>query len=410
MDPITLAIIAALATSGTIGTAAGAIALYRAIERAGFPKTTPSGKPIMYERLPPEEIAIQMARRVVITHTLITVGHDRTGQKAVGERIIGHRKVGERKVGERVVSHRVVGHRKVGERQIGEEQVGERTVGYRWKESRIPADRVRLRAIRGLEEYHRRLPAELLLPPDMQELRILTGEAQVLAFERRLPIIKPIMVPIMEDMTEPVTEPVVEPVMEDVMEPVTETIWEPVYEPVTRKKTHGVYMLIDYSQSARVGLIGSIGRYSRPGHPWRGKLSDQATVETLKRCEQEGIPFYCRAFHSEALRLFTWRPGDPPGNVMAYLNGCRHGGTEIAVAIETAIGDLTGEGLDSADLMLHTDGEDNLDESLRRRLDQANVRLHVQLYGVENETLRRLAHTWSLCPTNRYLSQVVTNS
>lgn len=409
MDPLTLAALIALGASGAIGGTAGAVALYRAIIKAGFPKTTPAGEPITYERFSVKEMAKEMARRVVITHTLITVGREQTGKKAVGERVIRQEKTGERQVDEKVVGHRITGYQKVGEEKVGEKQVDERVVNHRWEESPVPADRVHLRPIRGLHEAHRRPASELLLPDDIQEMRMITGRAPVLVFQRRVPVMEPVMEDIMEDVLQPITEPVTEPIMEDIMVDVTETIWEPVYEPITRKRTHGVYLLIDYSNSTRTYLMDTTQGVVR-GYPWRGKLSDQAAQRVFERCKEEGIPFFCRAFHHEAESLFSWRPGDPEDGLKTYFRRCDTGGTDIAHAIECAIHDLTAEGLDSADLMIHTDGEDqNLSSALRRRLDQVNVRMHVQLYGVENETLRRLAHTWSLCPTENYISQVVTN-
>ncbi|NQV88773.1 MAG: hypothetical protein HQ488_00420 [Parcubacteria group bacterium] len=345
-----------------------------------------------------------MARRVVITHTLITIGQKVTGQRAVRDEVVDRVKTGRQiQVDTRVVDQRIVEYRKTGEqKQVGERQVGEEVVRVEWKESPIPADRIRLRSIRGLHEAHRRRPSEMLLPEDLQEMRILTGRAQVLTHDRRVEIMGPVMVPVMEDVLEPVWEDVTEPVMDDEWKDVIETIWEPIHEPITRKRKHAVYLLMDCSYSM----------YSRAGGgaAWRMRLLRRVAHAVLERCVQEGVPFFCRGFDSEVYPLFTWTPGTPVEGLDKYIKSFSQQGTKISAAINVAIDDLLTAGVDTADLMIHTDGQDNeLSQSLRRRLDSANVRMHVQLYGVENETLRGLAHTWSLSPTKNYISQVVEN-
>lgn len=399
MDPITIAAIALLGSSGTIGGIAGAVKLWHIIQRAGFPKHAPDGTPITYEQLSPKEIAQEMAQRIVITHTLITVGQVQTGKRAVGEEVSHYETKWVRTGERRKVDERIVGYKKVGEREIGRKKVDERVAYERWVESPVPADRVRLRAIRGLHEIHQRVPAELVYPDEMQEMRILMGDAQVLVYQRRDPVMEDVTVPVTEDVLEPEIEEIFEDVKKPVQVPVMRTKWQPVFEPKTRKRKHAVYLLLDFSNSMFMLL---------QGNPWRGKLELKAAQEIFQRCVEESITFLCRTFTHKISDLYRWDPSIDPSTFMEFLNNCETGGTDIPNALNVAISDLRAQGVDSADLMLHTDGEDDtLSWAVRQQLNAYKIRLHVQLYGVDNESLRTLADSWSLCPAKRYLSQVI---
>ena len=108
----------------------------------------------------------------------------------------------------------------------------------------------------------------------------------------------------------------------------------------------------------------------------------------------------------------TWRRRNPHEALDDYLHSLNdQGGTEIAKAIKQAMNDIGHLGLDSADLMIHTDGEDeDLRTTIRRDLDDRLIRLHAQLYAQDNKALRQIAHTWSLSPSWQWISQVVDNS
>ena len=406
MDPITLSILFGLAAAGSgVAGSSGAVALKRLLERAFFPKKTPQGEQIVYEKIRSKKLmAAEMAQRMVITHTMIEVGRVQTGQKAVGERPTGRKvKSGRQlKKGERLASYQNRGVIKVGEYKVGERKVDERVVRHDLVEHPVPADRMGVRPIRGLHEAHRVLHTELILPTDLQELRILTGQAMVLAHFRRVPVMEDVMEPIMEDMMAPLLVPVMADVMEDEYVDEMETIWEAVYKPEYRRRNHAVYLLVDVSGSMETPILGNA---------WAGSLSWKAAEAIYARCVEEQIPFFCRAFDHLVYPLFSWKPGEPVEDLRAYLkdyNGS--GGTDINKIIRTAENDLSGQGLDSADMMIHTDGEDeHLSMDIRFRLNRKNIKLHAQLYGRDNKSLRMIAHTWSLSPSWQWISQVVEN-
>lgn len=257
------------------------------------------------------------------------------------------------------VVNEVVGHVPITARrvQVGVRKTGERAVGVRTEESPFYADDIDLRPIRDMSELPNLLPEELAQPPELFLARIATGDALVTAHLEHVPV------------------------------------YEDVHEPVWEERRRLIYVLRDRSGSMSGQGDGGQGKWRIP--VWRATLA-----ALVRRARREESLFIMRDFTDgifDAVRVTTDEEGEKLVRFLyAYLT---EGGTNIALAIQTAIADLSKESYDVADIVIVTDGEDQagLDPAkVRESLKAANTRLYAILLGANNDALRECADVYQI--------------
>jgi hypothetical protein len=253
----------------------------------------------------------------------------------------GSRKERFAKAVKSIISHISITHKRL---QVGTQTVGHRITGSQVEEVPWPAKEINIRQSRGPEDLHRRLPSERSLPSVIQMTRLVAGEALVSSYQEERPIKEPII--------------------------------QPVYE----HKELTVYLLLDRS--------GSMADKWKPAL-WKGVahgLLDQAMEAKARFLMREfdvGVTPLLQASDSEeAAAIHTRIDSIHPGN-----------GTVIKNAIEQAIVDCVEHELVEPEIMILTDGEDGSLNStnIRKKMDEAGIKLHAILVGTRNQTLREAA-------------------
>ncbi len=128
-------------------------------------------------------------------------------------------------------------------------------------------------------------------------------------------------------------------------------------------------------------------------------------VALFQRAIRESRKFYIRFFDALPHELQKLSPYSRPIqtlNILEYLGTVKaSGGTDITRAIATAIADFeSGKVRNTADLILITDGEDKLSENvLQGILRRVKVRLHTVMIGGDNNSLRKVSHSYMTAKT-----------
>lgn len=248
-----------------------------------------------------------------------------------------------------IASHVAFSRRRV---VVGHKTVGRRVVGHIAEESPYPADDIMIRPIGDLGEIPQMLPSERISDHTTQVVRSVTGQALVMAnIERR-----------------PVTEPIIEPIF--------------------REGKQVLYLLLDVSGS----MVGQ-----QYGGDWKMPLWRGVSIFLIRRAQKEHAAFLLRTFADDVSELEMAETEAAAKRVENLIRqqGDR-GGTNIGLALRTAIADIRREAYDQAELMILTDGEDDKFDasSVRQELDAANIKLHAVLLGTQNEALRRCADVY----------------
>ncbi len=343
MDPVTIGILMAL---GGIG---GAAAIHEIVRRMRGTGILPDGAnetdamPIP-EVLPTTETEEQRRAREEERRRL----EEEERQRALQEERSAEeaRKEAERRMAailERVTASIAFTSRRV---PVGMAKVGDRAVGMVCRESPVPANETRIRRIRDLTEIPLLLPVEYLEEDNGRWLeRLVTGDALVRVHVRH------------------------------------EQILEPIFEMQFEERVRAFYLLLDVSPSM----------YDNTG-AWRFPVWQSIVQSLVDRARAVQAPIFLRVFASNVRDLRRVLTPEEAIACKRYLRKVEKGnGTNIALAIRTAIRDFEKETYDTADICIVTDGEDNqgLDvEAIRATLGTARIRLHSTLLGANNEALR----------------------
>lgn len=147
-----------------------------------------------------------------------------------------------------------------------------------------------------------------------------------------------------------------------------------------------LYILLDVSGSMDTPMVNGL-----PRHVWaRG-----VTVNLLLKAVDGQAKYFLRTFDSRPHDLSqATTPAEADHLVDFILNSAfSGGGTNIEVAITTAINDIRTKGGDisQSEVLLISDGESPMDvDEIQRRLG-SDIRLHIVLLGNADSALRRIA-------------------
>jgi len=238
---------------------------------------------------------------------------------------------------------------------VGERKTGERFLGIKTEESMFPADGMEPRPMSTPAEMANLLPSELVFDDDILDARMASGEALVSAHVQKTAMV------------------------------------EPIYEPVYEERVRIVYVLLDVSPSM------FDPRYDGQ---WRPPVWKRVTASLLDRALETQAPFYLRQFDQHVRRKLRHAVTDEDGEALRKLiMGIESGdGTAIQRAVVKAIEDFSAWEYDQADIMMVSDGQDeeiNVPD-LRAALDEAGIKLHAIMLGIENETLRGLCDVYQI--------------
>jgi hypothetical protein len=242
---------------------------------------------------------------------------------------------------------------------VGRAKTGERFIGTRTEESPYPADGVDVRPIQSLGELPNLLPSEFAFDDDMIDARIASGQALVQTHTKNVPIM------------------------------------QAVYNPVYEDRIRIVYVLLDISPSMY---------QARYGGAWRPPVWKGITVRLLDKAVEFQAPFYLRQFDQHVRRklrtVVTPEEATKIKNLVLSLEG--GDGTDISKAIFKALADFSKWDYDQADIMIVTDGQDDGMETdkLRAALEEAGIKLHAIMLGVDNETLRQVCDVYQIIEPN----------
>lgn len=350
MDPVT---IVALLFLGGVGSAAAIEAMvrrYRLFRARSLPDDD-ADEEVIPDASPPESEDQRKARdeeqrRLEEEERLRLEEEDHQRRLLAEARAEEARKEAERRMAailERVTASIAFTSRRV---PVGMAKVGNRAVGIVCRESAVPANETRIRRIRDLSEIPLLLPVEHLEDDDGRWLeRLVTGDALVRVHVRH------------------------------------EQILEPVFEMQFEDRVRAFYLLLDVSPSM----------YDDEG-AWRYPIWQSIVQCLVDRAREVQAPIFLRVFADNVRDLRRVLTPEETVACKRYLRNVAKGsGTDIALAIRTAIKDFQRETYDTADICIVTDGEDNrgLDvEAIRLALGTARIRLHSTLLGANNDALR----------------------
>lgn len=240
---------------------------------------------------------------------------------------------------------------------VGTEVVGQKSLGFERQEVPWPADDINVRPMQDMSELDQVLPAELLADDDLALARIATGEVLIAA---------------------PVEE-------KELTEDEHRKIWKDV--------KHVLYVLLDISPSMYERREDEYGIV--PQDIWRPLV-----VALLERTVESGAIFMSRDFHGGISELRRAVNSEQARVLKGhFLAVSEENYTNIPRAIYKAIGDFTDEDHNQAEIVIITDGENNqgIDpDKMRRKLQEAGIKLHAILIGVNNDRLRQCA---DICQT-----------
>jgi hypothetical protein len=240
---------------------------------------------------------------------------------------------------------------------VGTRVVYEHAGGRREVEAEIPETGYLTRPIQGLDELPLLDPMELTLDDDILFERLATGSAMVVVPTTHVPIMR--------------------------------RVHRKVYE----EKVRVVYLLLDSS-----------GSMSSGHSPWKPPVWNGVMRRIISTAHNTQATIMLRLFSGNVGPLQRTDTGQVEASDLLRLveELDPDGGTNIGVALEAAIADIDTLKFDSADIIMVSDGEDsNFDyETIRRKLDDAGIRLHVIMLGVNNDRLRRAADIYQIVEEN----------
>jgi len=242
----------------------------------------------------------------------------------------------------------------------GEVSVHEREVPY-------PTGEFAVRPIRSPEEQMYLLEQEKCFTPAIRRARVFSGEALV-----RVPVERHVK-------------------MED------------IHKPKYREELQVLYPLLDCSGSMH-------GRENA----WRPPVWMGVIFRLLDKAVRAEVPFYLRCFGTEVTPLtkinstrdaLHWR------QARLQQGFPDMGGTNTTRALTTVLSDFQKVEYDKGDVILVSDGEDEgLNwQDLRYMFDRANIKLHVIMLGQNNDSLRRLAHSYQVVSGDLTVSRLILN-
>ena len=167
------------------------------------------------------------------------------------------------------------------------------------------------------------------------------------------------------------------------------------FESIVRAKL--LYILLDVSGSMQEQL-----QSGSPKHVWaRGVV-----INLLVNAQREGGKFFFREFASDPYGLIVV---ENPSEMKSLANRLLQqtfdgGGTNIRSAVQTAVNDIRTKGGDLAEseLLVITDGQDEMDESWLRSLLKDDINLHYVALGNDTHSasilLQKVAKTFMRFP------------
>lgn len=237
---------------------------------------------------------------------------------------------------------------------VGHKKTGSIVTGMEVEEVPWVANGSTTRPIRDASEMHRLAPTEMSLPPALRRGRVASGEALVRVNVQQTPVA------------------------------------EDVIEPIYRTEVRVLYILLDVSPSM----------WNTEG-AWRIPLWQGIMIRLIEKARDAEVPCIIREFSGDVghpLTINSWR------EAMRYyqtLFGTKVGsGTNIGAAIRAAIHDFRASGnYDQADIVIVTDGGDHAGMNptvIRNVMDDAKIRLHAIMVGIENPGLMEAADVYQV--------------
>lgn len=342
MDPVSLYIIGGTAVAGL----ASLIALL--LRRRGSPPALPP--PSVTEEIPPPEESLPDESP-----------QEQDAQMAPPQPVVVEPPkppgMSVREIIEKILSHVSFSAKRV---QVGFETRQGKSLGVEEVETAYPSDGIHIRRMTDLSELPNLHIEDMLLDDDSFYDRLATGDLRVsVPIERR-------------------------------------EVFEEVHEPVWEEKRRILYVLFDVSPSM----------FPSDGPSWRERVWRPLNVALLDHAIGNEAFFLGREFSGGVGELLRAIGPDQAAQLRSRVERPWKGsGTDIGYALRMAIADFQSEEYDQGEIVIVTDGEDNgglAPTSAREKLDNAGLKLHAILLGVENDGLRACADHFQII---EYLGQ-----